>query len=143
MPLNEHGLLDLSEIKQRVDALAAKIDAPEQYLPTYGWSDGMATPHIEVDYSYNWVVSERGREYERRRTRDINELLYWVFSAVASSMALRDKKRVRNPHEDWRRCWFAAQLDILGRLSPTWRLREQERIDEILAEYPYDDSLPG
>lgn len=141
MPLNEYGLLDLSEIKLRVDALAEKIGAPEKYLPGYGISDGMATPHIEVHQTYCWVVSERGKEIDRRLTRDISELLYWIFSAVALEMALHDKKRARNAGEDWRRSWFAARLELLGRLSPTWRLREQDSLNEILREHPYSDTL--
>jgi hypothetical protein len=50
-------------------------------------SDG--SPYIEVaDDAYFFVSEERGVELERRRTDDLDELLYWIFDGVTSRFRL-------------------------------------------------------
>lgn len=70
----------LDAIRECVGELAATIEAPPQYLPTYEFSEHSGRPHLEVtaDGQMHWVVCERGNEYERRSTLDRHELLYWV-----------------------------------------------------------------
>jgi len=50
-------MLTLDAIKSEVDRLAAKIGASGYILPTYGRSEDLARPHIEVDSrGYHYVV---------------------------------------------------------------------------------------
>jgi hypothetical protein len=50
-------LLTLSEIKAWVDQLADKINAPQEILPTYGYSKGTGHPHIDIgSQSYYYLV---------------------------------------------------------------------------------------
>jgi len=55
-----------------------KINAPADLLPGYGQLKYEAHPYIEVDNSgfMYFVISERGEENERKRTDNIDELLY-------------------------------------------------------------------
>ena len=119
MPRNEYGLLDLSEIKQRVDALAVKIDAPESSVPSCGqnWMDDH--PYYEVSWAYHLVECQRGEEH-RRWTTDLDEALYWGFETVTFNMASNYELRHRVEERDSRWMLFACQLRLLGMLDPTW-----------------------
>ena len=94
---------NLAQLRAVVEKLAARIEAPENVLPTYGASEDSARPHIEIDGRYHFVVVERGLELERRTTTDLDEILYWIFDGVTSSLASRYEVRNRNPGEDFRR----------------------------------------
>ena len=119
MPLNEYGLLDLSEIKQRVDALAAKIGAPESSVPSCGqnWMDDH--PYYKVSWVYHLVERQRGAEH-RRWTTDLDEALYWGFETVTSNMASDYEARHRVEEQGSRWTLLAYQLRLLGLLDPTW-----------------------
>ena len=89
----------LAEIKGKQARIG--IDAPKEYLPTYGFSEDFARPHIEVNGNeLHWVVIERGQELERRHTTDEKEFLFWVFDAVTFGMATRLELQNRNENED-------------------------------------------
>jgi len=133
------ALLTLAELRARVEALAAVADVPADHLPTYGRSADYARPHLEVDSAYHWVVVERGQEFERRTTRDPDELLYWVFDAAISEGAGKWELAHRVPGLDTRRGRFARQLELMGRLDPRWRDRLAARLDAVLARHPYRD----
>ncbi len=131
----------LEDIKIAVDALAEKIDAPTNLLPTYGRMEFEAHPFIEIDnlgFMY-YVISERGKEYERKATDIIECLLYWVFSGVTSNMSFDYANKNRIENQDCRRIAFAKQVELLGVLNDSWRLREIEEHNKILLENPFDD----
>ncbi|GAA5023561.1 hypothetical protein GCM10011506_06510 [Marivirga lumbricoides] len=51
----------MERIKSKIEELANRINAPKEYLPTYGYSEDFARPHIEVKGNeLHWVVVERG-----------------------------------------------------------------------------------
>src|SRR5258708_34276100 len=77
----------LAFVAREVDLLASQIGAPSSQLPTYGRSEDMARPHVEVAGPFlSWVVVERGNEIDRKTTRDLDELLYWISGSVAAGM---------------------------------------------------------
>jgi hypothetical protein len=128
--------VDPMELEARVRALARAIDAPEDLVPTFGWSRDGAYPFIEwTGEAMHWVVEERGVELERRTTTDRDELLYWVFESVTLSMASGWAARHRNEAEDHRRAMYRRQLELLGRLRPSWVDRRKAelgpRLDEV------------
>ncbi|GAB2959834.1 immunity 63 family protein [Hymenobacter coalescens] len=132
----------LPELKYQVEALAARIRAPAWLLPTYGFSEDGARPHLEADgHGLHYVVVERGQEQERRTTTDADELLYWVFQSVTFSMACDYEVRHRVPGQDFRRLLFQEQLRLLAALSPAWATRCAARLKRTLRSAPYDDSL--
>lgn len=114
----------LDDIKHEVDQLAASIDAPDFLLPTYGKSEDMARPHIEVAGPHMaWVVVERGKELERRATDDLDELLYWVFRSVVAEMSSSWAASHRVEEKGFRYPMFKRQLELMGALSNSWRAR--------------------
>ena len=53
----------------------------ENILPTYKSQKGDRTPYIIInELGYNYIISERGNEYNRKITKDIDELLYWIYN---------------------------------------------------------------
>jgi Immunity protein 63 len=133
-------MLTLSEIKQEVDRLAAQIGASGYVFPTYGRADDGARPHIEVDSrGYHYVNVERGQEFKRITTGELNELLYHVFEAVTFSLASDYELKHRVDSEDFRRRLFQRQIEILSLLREEWSNREARSHEQILTEYPFDD----
>lgn len=96
-------IYSISTIRKKVKEYGKKIDAPTQLLSIHTTSDGFATPYIEIDENgYNYVVSERGTEFRRRKTQDINQLLYWILSDIVFNMAADYELEHRKPDEDSR-----------------------------------------
>ena len=133
--------MTLSEIKHKADQLAAKINAPAHYLPTFSSPIGDATPNIEVDDFglYHYVISERGNEYDRKMTSDLNDLLYWIFSSVTFSMAADYELKHRIEEQDFRRILFRRQRELLKSLNEEWEERERKEHEYILSNNPFDD----
>jgi hypothetical protein len=133
--------LTYAELRERVAALARRIGAPSNLLPTYASSEDFARPHIETDLrGYHYVVVERGTELSRSTTRVLDELLYWVFRDVTFSMACSFELAHRQPMQDSRRILFAHNLQLLESLSPTWRATREAALASVLRSHPYRDA---
>ena len=108
----------MEQIKSKIEKLANRINAPKEYLPTYGFSKDFARPHIEVNGNeLHWVVIERGQELERRHTTNEKEFLFWVFDAVTFEMATRLELQNRNENEDFRIQLFKIQEELIGEID--------------------------
>jgi hypothetical protein len=133
----------LAEVRERIEALAARIEAPAHLLPTYGVSEDFARPHIEADDRYHFVVVERGQELERRTTDDLGELLRRVFQSVVFSMACAYELARRRPGEDPRRLIFSHERELLAALDPAWAERIAAEQAATLARHPFADGGPS
>lgn len=133
-------MIGLDDIKQKVDALAEQIGAPANLLPTYGYSQDFAYPHIEVnDAGLHFVVVERGQELKRKTTSNLKELLYWIFSSVTFSMACSYELKNRIEKQDSRRTMFRKQEELLTTLDEDWGQQAAKEHQDILKRYPFDD----
>ena len=128
----------LAAIEQHVKELSEQIEAPPG-KPTYGYAIGDATPYIEVTDRYHWVLSERGSEFDRKSTDDLDELLYWTFENITLGMACTFELSHRREDEDSRRQRFAKQEELLARLSPRWAEYAIAYHREILRQHPFRD----
>jgi hypothetical protein len=131
----------LEEIKEKVQELASKINAPTDLLPTFGYSKDFAYPHIEVDNLglLHYVVIERGQELDRKTTNKLDDLLYWIFADVTFNMACDYELKNRIEDKDFRRIMFDKQEQLLGQLNDIWRQTENEEHIRILKTHPFDD----
>jgi len=102
---------------------------------------GDGSPYIEISDAYHFVVEERGLELERRKTSDLDELLYWVFDGVTFTVASSFELRNRRPNEDSRRQLFAKQEELLNLASEAWGRRKEVEHEGVLANYPFNDTL--
>jgi len=99
-------------------------------------------PHVEVvGDKYHFVVTERGSEYERNTTKDIDELIYWFISDDVSQLARDWELERRVEDQDSRRLWFQKEIELLETINPEWATRRKSRQIEILSEHPFNDIL--
>lgn len=82
-------------------------------------STGMGGAHIEYDQGgYHYIVNERGTEYERRTTKDTNEVLSWlVVDAViniADRIATSDYKSRGEFGENYRISRILKEIELLS-----------------------------
>ena len=130
----------LSEIKASVDQFAERIGAPQNTLPTYGYSEHTARPHVEVDTrGYHFVIVERGEELERHTTSDLDELLYQIFTNVTFALSGKYERDHRTENRDPRKIMFKLQVELLTRLSSHWGDRESQAHKQLLKQHPFDD----
>jgi len=133
-------MLTLSEIEAKVNQLAQIIGAPKNILPTYGYSEQTARPHVESSsVAYYYVIAERGQELSRYAAFELDELLYKIFADVTFELAIKYELTHRVENQDSRRIHFQHQVDLLSKLSPTWGERESKEHEEILKQHPFDD----
>jgi hypothetical protein len=131
-------MFSLTEIAQKVEQLAVRINAPSSKRPGYGTSENIGAPYIEVDDSnYYFLAFDRDVRTLNRKTQDVNELLYWVFAYITSSMSSSYASSHRDLNIDYRKVMFDYQLELLEELDPVWRERREKEIEEILKNNPY------
>jgi len=135
-------LYSISTIRKKVREYGKIISAPSHLLTVRTSSDGLGTPHIEIDKrGYNYVVSERGIEHERRQTKDINILLYWIINSIVFIIASDYELKNRKGNEDFRRQLFAKEIELMEQLDSKFAQWKKEELEKILEESPYEDSL--
>ena len=133
-------LLTLPEIKAKVDQSAEEIGAPQDILPTYGYSKGTGHPHIDIgSQGYYYLVLERDVVCDRLITKDIDELLYKIFVGVTFDISSDYELNHRIENQDSRRKMFRHQEELLSMLSPQWGERKSQEHGQILTQHPFDD----
>ena len=134
---------DLRHLHERYAHLCGLLG----HAPAYAYQHQIQTrpqvdgaPHVEVvDGRYEYVVTERGRELQRRTAGDEDELLYWLMGDVTRGIAIQLASRRLFRHGDSRRQWFARDAELLGKLRPEWGDRKRAEYAEILAKHPFRD----
>ncbi len=131
-------LIEVSSIAERYSRI---INAPIDQLLTFGLSRDDGTPNVEISEPfYSYVANDRGIKSINRRTQDIDELLYWVFTDICFNLAVDYEFYHRNPMVDPRRMIFAYQLELINRLNRKWYSKTKKEIKEILDIAPYVDN---
>lgn len=99
-------------------------------------------PHIEIDGDQlHFVICERGVEYKRQTTSDLDTLLYWLIAFMTPYVAEERLRQEKNPSLNEREVWFREEESILGKLNPEWA--ERKRIEHDWLQYPEKrDELP-
>ena len=99
-------------------------------------------PHVEiVGDEYHFVVTERGSEFERRKTKDVDELLYWFVSGDVGQLARDWELERRVDGQDLRRFWFAKEVELLKSINPEWAKRKEQHQQNVLKEHPFNDNI--
>ena len=133
-------MLKLFEIENKVNELAYKIGATQNILPTYGYSEQTARPHVEVSpQAYDYVVAQSGQEISRSITVDVNELLYKIFADVTFAIAIAYAEENRIESQDIRRATFQRQVELVTLLSQSWGERMSKEQTQTLKQAPFDD----
>ena len=132
--------ISLTAVRNKILELGKKINAPEEYLLMRTKTDHFGYPHIEVkDGFYHFIVIDRGTVARHSQTKDIDLLLYWYFECAISEMASTYEINHKNPDQDFRRIWFARQIELMRILSPIWTQWLKKELDEVLGRVPFSD----
>ncbi len=133
-------LLALPEIKAKVDKLAETINASQDSLPTYGYSNQNGHPHIDIgSQGYYFLILEQDTVCDRLITKDIDELLYKIFANVTFNLSVKFETANRNYNQDFRRIIFKHQIELLALLYPLWADRRAREQAQILETSPFND----
>lgn len=132
--------LGIAEIRDLVRKMGESIHAPYSLLSVPDKPTGTGAPHVEIsDGKYEYVVTERGFEFSRKTTINLNELLYWIFDGIAFSMAVDYELNHRQVGVDSRRLIFLKHLEILQLLNSEWADLTRREMVETLKNAPYRD----
>lgn len=135
---------DFSFLQERYAHLCRQLTPHE---PRYSYQRRIQTrrqddgaPHVElIGGRYDYVVTERGRELERKTALSEDELLYWLMGDVVTGIALQIELEYRIPGQDSRRQWFSKSVELLARLSPEWKRLKELEYAQVLSEHPFRD----
>ncbi len=132
---------EIEAVKEEYYKIAQKINAPKKYILFADEPQDFGYPHVEyIDGMYYYVVTEKGRELERKSTVDSKDLLYWLISKLTSSMAADYELSHRDKDNDFRRLFFTKHVELLNEIDKLWANKERERYNKILIQHPFSDN---
>jgi len=109
-------LLTLPQIEGKIRELAAIIDAPEEFIPTFGFSNQTGLLHIEIDSKhYALIVCENGKELSRETFDNADELVFKVLKDISFSMAC-DRVFEDTNDQNIRERFLQIQKNILSKI---------------------------
>lgn len=132
-------MLNFNEIQEKMYEYGRIINAPKDVLKIYPSPQSDGTPYIQINNEYFYIVEERGMELERRRTANIDMLLYWLMSDVIFFLACKYELENRVKGFDSRRLIFKKEIELFRILKKDWANITEERINRILEKAPYND----
>jgi hypothetical protein len=109
-------------------------------VPFHTQATHTGASHVELDGdSYHYVITERGSEFERRKTHDPDELLYWLLYDVVFDLAVGYEVEHRVEGRDFRRLMFEKKVEYMEVLNPHWAQRVRDHNARVLAAHPFED----
>jgi flagellin-specific chaperone FliS len=112
------------KVKEILEELSCKLNQEinENYVPTFENPEGDGTPYIIMSKNgYNYIYSERGEDFLKKTTSDIDKLLFWIFKDIVSRIVDKRNKE--------RKEWFKEEEDVLMKINSNWAnlLKEEHR----------------
>jgi len=133
-------MLNFNEIQEKIYEYGSIINAPKDILKIYPSPQPNGVPYIQINNNeYLYILEERGMELERRRTANIDVLLYWIMSDVIFFLATQYELENRIENFDNRRLIFKKEVELFKVLKKDWANITEVRINKILEESPYND----
>jgi hypothetical protein len=132
----------LLRIKRKINKLQRIINAPKELRPSYGAFQYVDSYFIEIDSRgvMRLIETEKGRIHEVRRTKDLDELLYWIFTNITFAMACKQEMETDSQAEDRRIGIFLHQEKLLGKLYPHWQDKKHAEYEAFIKNHPKDDT---
>jgi len=134
--------MSLSTVKNRYYEIARKLKAPSIHVRFATTPKHDGGPHIEYEGSeLHYVITERGSEFERRKTKDPNEVLFWLVSDLTWAMASDWELANRIEGEDSRIQLFRKDVDLMSLINEDWANRKKVEYEKLLSrKYPFGRS---
>lgn len=131
--------VSIEEIQKIVNSMCEKIHAPQSHVGISPFDDGRPYLSVEND-EYNYIYSERGYEFSRKKTSSLDELLYWIMYDIVHQMAVNYELNHRIEGCDVRRVIFRKVIEYLSQLNYEWGTKTREEFNKILVKNPFKDN---
>lgn len=130
-------ITSLADLAKKFRAMAVDLDVESYYKAFHTSPRHDGSPHIEIaNGGFQFVVTERGSEYERVGDLSADDVLYLLFDGITQHMATTYELKNRIPETDARSVWFPYQERLMENLNPSWGERLREKHRRILANSP-------
>ena len=127
-------LLTLPKIEAEIREYAAIIDAPEEFIPTFGSSNQSGLSHIEIqDGRYFLIVCEKGDELSRESFDNADELVFKVLQDISYSMAC-DLDFDGTNDQNFRELFLDAQNSIMSRIYAYYSEKVKRKKETLITE---------
>nr|WP_315264448.1 Imm63 family immunity protein [Moraxella osloensis] len=135
-------MLTFDDIQNQIYQFGKILNIPRENLKIYNAQQIDGTPFISIiGDEYHYISMERGQILSENRAKDIDELLYWIMKDILWQEASDFELKNRRPNQDFRRLFFAKQLELMGKINSLWELKRQNEIIDILSVAPYNDDI--
>ena len=123
----------LSAIQSKVSQLGSRVSAPHNALIVLTEPSDYGKPYLDISQdSYEYIYSERGYEFSRKSTKNLDELLYWIIYPVVHQMAMEYELKHRlDENEDCRKIIFPKLIEYLGKINPLWAVRAENELPSV------------
>lgn len=130
-------ITSLADLAQKFRTMVAGLDVEPYYKSFHTTPQHDGSPHIEVaDGKFQFVVTERGMEFERVGNLSADDILYLLFAGITQRMATTYELQNRIPDTDGRSVWFPYQERLMANLNPAWGERLRKEHQDVLANHP-------
>lgn len=130
------------ELQNRIYELGEQIKAPKQLLRIYNAPQSDGTPYVLIFPDIYWyIIEERGCEFERNSTTDLDVLCYWIMERVVTILSMNYEVENRVKGKDYRRVMFEKRIELMGGISLNWKKIMEDKIFNILKFSPYEDHV--
>lgn len=99
-------------------------------------------PHVEISGNeYHFIVTERGSEFDRHKTKNVDDILYWFVEGDVGDLASTWELKNRVEGQDSRRLRFKKEIELLKVVNSEWAFRKEAELKKVLIEHPFNDSI--
>jgi len=139
--MNMNNINPLTELEHRYKSLVDIFDVAPDVKAFHKTRQDDGSPHIELNRNrFDYVITERGQEWDRQRGLSADDILYLLLKTVTGRVASHYELKNRVPGIDGRSVWFPLQENLMSGLRPEWglKLREEHRL--ILLRSPFKNA---
>lgn len=122
-----------------LEEIRGKLGLPRAVNPALFERSDCGAPHVECSRNGEWyyIVTEHGLTLEKKKAKDLDEMLYWLASDLTFAMACSYELKNRVAGRDCRRIIFTKELELMEKLGAGWSAHREAEIASTLAEHPY------
>ena len=91
------------------------------------------------DNKYQYLITEKGSITKHVEFTSEDDLLYASLRAIICQISLDYTRENDQPGKDFRRVYFAKQIELYSKFGKEFGERKTAEIEEILREHPYPD----
>jgi hypothetical protein len=136
-------MFNIEDLNSAVEKYGQMINAPQNLLFVRVKPAGDGTPHVEfINNECFYVCSERGHEFSRKKIKDLDELMYFIFDGIITRMALDFELDSRVENKNCREIVFAKEVELMNKISNEWKNKKQKEIEKTLYTSPHNNHLP-